>query len=405
MLIYHIWFFLAAIVFASFNVFVLKLAGEIIGKSKNFNKKLFVITIFNIFVLIAFRYLFIVTQSIYPLILLIMIIELAILSKAEFSKLLFVGSVLTYHLSAVHLTTILGLSLLSNTAPLASIADTAFFYKSIFVSYAILLVTFLAFRLLYHTKYIIECTKSKIYSNIISLTALIFILHLSVDSTILITNELTSGFFLLSIMSILFSTLFFYFLFIFTLNLIKLNVYKRKNDDSIAFPGVELTKGTLSVEDLYLDVNTGLFNENFIHCKLSELCNDKDKAFGVVWVDLSTLNHIKSSFGDSSAERYIKRIATALKMSVREYDFPSKICDDKYLVIIDQISKEDLERVILRINHHIGLQNLHEDFTMSANINKLFVDISFPARSVRDILSTFNQNEDTQILCNKLEMI
>ncbi len=334
----------------------------------------------------------------------VLMLQFKFIYNTSYRQALFGSSVFFFHISSIHVFVTISLSLIDNVPPIDYFETPTTNFKSFFFTFVILMLVLVVFKKLVPTERIRRVSVSKTYSGVITITALLMITYITFDSYFLISNELYPELIIISAASTIFTTIIFYFLFLFSLNLVNLHVYKRKSDKAQNSYEKLVEKRNEMQEKLNLDALTGLYNRDFIHAKLDELCASDDIEFAVIFADIVALKYVNDTYGHDAGDRYITRVAAAIKASIRETDVSARVGGDEFLIILNDIDRQELTNVITRIKYNIERQNDLEEFLIRASIGCIYVESQDEHRNKTDILDIADRRmrEDKSEFYNKM---
>lgn len=99
----------------------------------------------------------------------------------------------------------------------------------------------------------------------------------------------------------------------------------------------------------YRDYLTGLYNRRFIEEQIIRLDLSRNLPISVIMGDINGLKFINDSFGHDHGDKFIKRVASILKSSLRGYELISRLGGDEYLVILENTDCESIKVIVDRI--------------------------------------------------------
>ena len=209
----------------------------------------------------------------------------------------------------------------------------------------------------------------------ITMMNIFIVLYTSIDNILFNTSEIYPQLLIIAISTTMISTMVFYVVTDYVIQLANMNIYKVKAD-YIKYKYDELIqKKELISEKIIKDDLTNLYNRKFIYGVLSEMCDEKNHPFAILFVDINGLKYVNDTYGHIAGDLYIKNISDSIREGIREKDLPARIGGDEFLVILDNIKSDEVSGVSTRIKNMIEIKNITEErFLLSISIGELFVD-------------------------------
>lgn len=119
----------------------------------------------------------------------------------------------------------------------------------------------------------------------------------------------------------------------------------------------------------YKDCLTGLYNRNFWeHIKSGSMDMLNYDAYTIILIDIDNLKYINDETGHSGGDYAIRKVAKAIKSSIRDTDIAIRYGGDEFLIIIPGIEEDiSAKKVIYRIRARIAKLNMNEGLQMSVS--------------------------------------
>ena len=99
----------------------------------------------------------------------------------------------------------------------------------------------------------------------------------------------------------------------------------------------------------YKDSLTSLYNRRYIEEQMTRLEISRTLPISIIVSDINGLKFINDSFGHLHGDEVIKSTAEVFKRTLRGYELISRLGGDEFLIILENTSHEDCEKVINRI--------------------------------------------------------
>ncbi len=401
------WIPLGIIMFIIYNNLAFKFAAKILIKSK-YNLLLNTLfSIINLMILGLIFYFEIPRYYIYLIFVLIMGIEFKIISKAPLNQIIFGSSAFLLNIAPVHLLTIMILSIISTIPTTQYFIEYNLVTQALFFTFLFLTVTLILFEQFIPLSDVQKMSKAKVYSELVSATALIMIINTSVDIWLFVTDSHSTPMTMIMICNAAFSYIIFYYVFLFTTSLVKLHIYKRKSDEADTSYSQLLDKKSKVTEKINTDDFTGLYNRKYVNEKLTTLLATDESSFGIIFMDLAALKNVNDTYGHDAGDRYILKIANVLKETIRDIDTPARIGGDEYLLILEDITADDLPIILKRLRDNVLNANKSEKFLIHANIGSTFVGNETNKPTLTELLENVDQKmrEDKRSFYKKIGRI
>lgn len=118
----------------------------------------------------------------------------------------------------------------------------------------------------------------------------------------------------------------------------------------------ELEKAKRSIEKIAItDILTGLYNRNYFEKRMHELDLEKVLAVALIIADIDGLKYINDTYGHSQGDELIRKAAAAIRNAVREQDTVARIGGDEFVILMEAVSKTDIDETMKKIQEHSHL--------------------------------------------------
>ncbi len=384
---------LSYIIYFVFNGLMLNFASIILNKC---SKNVFILTFFAFLNVLA-TYLFLNAStynspfSFYFTLLFMLIIEFRIIARTSFRQILFCACIITFHIASVHFPLIVILAHWLNISPLAVLHNSDMrLFSIMFVCVLICLFSFVV-RTLIPTKHIKRISDAKTFSWMITVFTFVLIAIITVTTILLFTDEIYIEQLVISIVTPIFYMALFYYNFKYALNFLNMTMYKRKSDDAKIIYDKVLEQKKLALEKSMKDNLTGLYNRQIGHDSLIALCKASND-FAFLFVDANALKYVNDNYGHEKGDLLLKEIANCISTTIRDIDIACRFGGDEFIVILNDVQKQDVTTIIKRINEKIKIKNDIEPFPISASIGWVYVDEELRKEGSERILKLSDEN-------------
>jgi diguanylate cyclase len=100
------------------------------------------------------------------------------------------------------------------------------------------------------------------------------------------------------------------------------------------------------------DALTGLPNRNLLADRFSQACSRthrRDMTFSIMFLDLNGFKKVNDTFGHQVGDQLLKTLGGLLKECIRDEDTLSRISGDEFVILLEDTSYEDAQRVAWKI--------------------------------------------------------
>ncbi len=326
--------------------------------------------------------------------LVVLIIEFKIISKANFIQFFCGASIFVLHISAfvIPLITILGSIL--NLSPHKVITESDFGLVILIASCIFLMIAQEIVKKHIDNVSIQRVTTQGKYSLALFVATITVVLFQLVHAALMITDEIYNSQMLLSITVSLVSLSVFYLCFLYAINLIDANLYKRNSDKEVVKQEEIYKQKEDLLKKIERDELTGVYNRKYVLSLLEKMCEEEsdDKRFCVLFIDVNALKYTNDTYGHKAGDRLITRIVNAIQNAVRECDVVARIGGDEFLIVVNEIETRPCIDLVQRIKYNIENQNKLEEFLVSASIGSVCVDEEIKKLGLSQILSMADED-------------
>ncbi len=295
-------------------------------------------------------------------------LEFRVLSKTCLRQIWFAVSSFLVNIVTVHLLVFVLASQILDSTVNDIFYNHTLFFQTLGVSHLFLFLMLLIIEMMIPEKKLKQVSITKIYSQIMSVFSTFLFLFVYVDTWFVFKMDTYDSYIISIIGSIAFVFVMYYCMFFFNAHLTGLHEYRRKVDEIKIVHEKVMAKKSIAEFKLYRDDLTKLYNRRFIDHKINELCERMDIDFGLIYADLAALKQVNDTLGHKTGDRYIIKVANIIKTTLREEDFSARIGGDEFLIVLIDISADELTKVVKRIQKNIEVQSAKESYTIYANL-------------------------------------
>ncbi|SHF11315.1 PAS domain S-box-containing protein/diguanylate cyclase (GGDEF) domain-containing protein [Marinitoga hydrogenitolerans DSM 16785] len=103
--------------------------------------------------------------------------------------------------------------------------------------------------------------------------------------------------------------------------------------------------------------------------RLLKLAKRKKMNLAFVYIDLKHFKSINDNYGHDAGDYLLYEFAETLKKSSRESDFPARIGGDEFIVILFDVSRNDVINVIKRLKNKLNIPIIYENVKLKIDFN------------------------------------
>ncbi len=295
-------------------------------------------------------------------------IEFRVLAKTSLRQIWMLVITFLLNIAGVHLIVLIITGSVTNLTISEVYDNESIFFKTVAIAHIILFFMLYCIEKRIPRKTLTQVTVAKFYSETLSVVTTFLFVFINIDMWFMLVTSAQGVYTIFTIISVLCSIVLFFCLFFFNIHITNLQHYKRKADEIKVAHEKVLEKKNVAEFKLYRDDLTKLYNRRFMDRKIDELCNDANAEFGLVYADLAALKYVNDTFGHKAGDRYITKVAHIIKTAIREEDFSARIGGDEFLIVLTEITKEELKIVVKRIQKTIETQSANEKYKVYANL-------------------------------------
>lgn len=110
---------------------------------------------------------------------------------------------------------------------------------------------------------------------------------------------------------------------------------------------------------MYIDYLTKVNNRKKLDLYLKERINmsTPNKTFSAIMIDLDNFKFINDTYGHDIGDRALQSLVLLLERILKSRDFIARFGGDEFFVVLDVMDKQQLEKIIQRINKAVARQN------------------------------------------------
>lgn len=149
--------------------------------------------------------------------------------------------------------------------------------------------------------------------------------------------------------------------------------------------------------EISTDFLTQVHNRRYLEEQISMLTAD-----GVAMLDVDNFKQVNDRYGHEVGDRVLRGVAAAIKSSVRSQDFVARYGGDEFVVVFEEVGKEDFQGCLERMLSSVrsvevpGYPDLHLSVSIGAHWGKLFVQDALPIAD--KLLYQAKQKKDCQVV-------
>ena len=129
------------------------------------------------------------------------------------------------------------------------------------------------------------------------------------------------------------------------------------------------------IELSYHDPLTGLYNRRFYEEELTRLDTKRNRPLTIVMGDVNALKLTNDSFGHTTGDRLLKKVAEVIRKGCRVDDIIARLGGDEFVIILPQTGAYEAEQMIKRFkdiasNEKIDLVDISVSYGYETKINE-----------------------------------
>ncbi len=322
----------------------------------------------------------------YMLFYLILFIELVIVLRGNLRASWFGASSFLINITSIHLLVLIIANIATGQSLYQIYLNTTFFFFLTALTYFILFIFMIVLSKFTSIKQINSLSFSKFYSELMSALSTILFFFIAMDTWSSMDHQIQFEFLLAALVSCVFALVLYYCFFIFNVRLSYLHQYKRKADEIKTLHNEVIEKKVAAELMVYSDDLTKLHNRRYIYAKIDELIESGSSNFGLIYSDLASLKLVNDTYGHKVGDEYILKIADIFRNSTRDHDVSARIGGDEFLILLYDLTSQDLEMIVNRIKNKIIVQSKKEKYVFYANLGYALFETSSLAKSRVDMI-------------------
>lgn len=135
------------------------------------------------------------------------------------------------------------------------------------------------------------------------------------------------------------------------------------------------------------DQLTGLYNRRFYKAELMRLDTKRNLPMTIVMGDVNGLKLINDSFGHTTGDELLKKVAEVIQKVCRSDDIIARLGGDEFVILLPKTDASETDRIIKRIN----------DLALKEKVSTIDISISFGYQTKN------NEEEDIEDIFKKAE--
>ena len=120
------------------------------------------------------------------------------------------------------------------------------------------------------------------------------------------------------------------------------------------------------------DALTGLPNRTLLADRFSQACSRtqrRDKVFSTLFLDLNEFKKVNDTYGHEVGDQLLKSLGGLLKECIRDEDTLSRISGDEFVILLEDTSYENAERVAQKIQAKLAQPVIIQDIELNIGIS------------------------------------
>jgi diguanylate cyclase (GGDEF)-like protein len=155
---------------------------------------------------------------------------------------------------------------------------------------------------------------------------------------------------------------------------------------------------------IYRDSLCGLYNRRFMDEQLNdqiERCIQKRKPIGCLFMDVDRFKSINDTYGHAAGDLAIQHVANWLNDSLRKNDLAFRLGGDEFIVVLQQVSEKEFEKIAHRIASQIPELKLENGQKISISLSVGGSYYQPHRRDVADINWLLDQSDQSMYAAKK----
>ena len=113
----------------------------------------------------------------------------------------------------------------------------------------------------------------------------------------------------------------------------------------------------LQNEFSYLDTLTGLYNRAYLDYQMESMLKDKNARVGAIMIDVDFFKSINDTYGHSAGDEALIDVARVIVLSKPDKAIATRFAGDEFIILVNNTSKNEMERIIQAIKDELALFN------------------------------------------------
>lgn len=225
------------------------------------------------------------------------------------------------------------------------------------------------------------------YCGIFSIITIAILIYTVLDISMLNSKAFDFKFMPTFIFTPIYTLLVFYILFFYTINTIKMDGVRQRTNELEFIRRMNILNKQKIENKIIKEELTGCYNRKYIFSKLQNMYEENIYNFGIFFIDINKLKFVNDTLGHKYGDEYILNVSEVIKESVKEQDLVAKIGGDEFLVIVNDVTENDLIKIENDIKQNMEkLNEQTEKYEASASLGYIFVDENMLKLGVDEII-------------------
>ena len=323
----------------------------------------------------------------YFLALLTLTLEFSSISKAKISQAFLCSSIIVVSISSTQIIFVCIYCKILSITPYELFVNPEIFFSQLSILFILSFIIFKITLKFIFLEDIIKLSKSSIYNMIVSITILIIITYTTIDIEIMNRKDYVIEYMPMIVIIQILNLLLFYTVFFYSIKNVKIVMFKRKSDEIKIYNKKNEEKIRLIEDKVSKDPLTSCYNRKYILdvLKLRKINNIPN--FALLFIDIDGLKNVNDTLGHDFGDEYIINVSIVLNESIREDDLIARIGGDEFLIILNDLEKNNINNILFRISKKLDILDKSTDkYKVSASIGHIFVDEHLLKTSVENII-------------------
>ncbi len=294
--------------------------------------------------------------------------QFMLISKPGILQALTGAGIFTLHISTIQVPVIVIASKFYEVTPLALVTNVQLMLPVIIASKMILIFVLQAVKMIMDTQKIKKITLEQKYASLLAVVSINAVAFQTLHAMLMTVDESYPQQVLMTIVGTSTIMFLFYFVFIYSLDIVNVALYKRYSDSALQ-EQVKIKKTSREIQQkIDTDALTGVFSRRYAMAVLDEICKKEYSPFGLLFIDVNALKTVNDTYGHTSGDRLIAKTAQGIASALREDDILARVGGDEFLAIVHNTDKKTLKVIVDRVQSSVGELNGTEKFKFSISI-------------------------------------